>query len=356
MKILYAYRYGIIGGVYSQLALRRDALQSAGFQCELFFSQDNNLGQVLKERDGIHFGAEVSFRRLVQKGRFDIIIVIDSPELLSVAAGPLYRRNTVYLDVHTTTSTGLAYLIDINPVKLAGITVPTNYSAKLVTKRLGKNTPNIQVLPNILQGSLFAPDQKLRLKAGLKIKQYAAIEFVWVGKLDHHKNWRLALVYTAMLQDQLGNVRLSMVGGNTASTSQSTAFFELAYRLGISERVSWIDRIDNFKLVEIYRQCAATGGAMLVTSRDESFGMAASEALLCGCPLITNDLPVFREIYPDSSLISRVDIWNPNQVVEAATTLLKQQERDEVINLHCYLAEKYSPEAFINSFKGLIAV
>lgn len=356
MKILYAYRYGIVGGVYTQLALRRNALQSSGFQCELFFSQDNNLGQVLRERNGIHFGTEVSFRKLVQKGRFDFVVVIDSPELLRVAAGPLYRRNAVYLDVHTTTSTGLTYLADIDPAKLAGIMVPTNYSAKLVTKCLEKNVPDIHVLPNILQTSLFTPASKLRIKAGLKKKQYAPREFVWVGKLDHHKNWRLALIYIAMLQDHLGDVRLNIVGGSTASTSQTAAFFELAYRLEISDRVYWVDRIDNSKLVEIYRQCAATGGAMLVTSRDESFGMAAAEALLCGCPLITNDLPVFREVYPDSPLINRVNIWNPKQVIKAAETLFKQQDRAEVINLHCYLAEKYGPETFIDSFKGLFGV
>ena len=57
---------------------------------------------------------------------------------------------------------------------------------------------------------------------------------------------------------------------------------------------------------------------MLVTSRDESFGMAAAESLMCGCPLIANDLPVFREVFPSSPMVHLVDIWDPEQVASAA--------------------------------------
>ena len=355
MKVLYAYRYGIVGGVSTQLLLRRKALSEVSIRCELFFSQDNGLGQVLSNTCGVHFGTEVSFGRLVRKGRFDAVVVIDSPELLSAAAGPLYRRNPVYLDVHTTTSTGLAYLADITPSKLAGVMVPTHYSSKLVGERL-PTTTEIHVLPNVLNTEVFTPTEEPEREPDDNESSGGVREFIWVGKLDHHKNWRLALIYAAMLKDVFGDVRLHMVGGYTAPVSQAEAFFQLAYELEISDRVHWLDRVDNSDLAALYRLCAASGGAMLVTSRDESFGMAAAEALLSGCPLIANDLPVFREVFPDSALVHRVDIWSPEQVAAAAKKLTKPGGVTEVAHLHRQLAKKYGPSAFVDSFRNLLVV
>lgn len=354
MKLLYAYRYGIIGGVSTQLLLRRQALHDAGIRCELFFSQDNGLGQVLTDRDGIHFGSSVGFSRLVCKGRFDAVVVIDSPELLGPAAGPFYRRNPVYLDVHTTTSTGLSYLGDINFAGLAGVMVPTRYSAGLVAGRLPLES-RIAVVPNILDTQTFSPLQESDEPQDTPGADRAVRKFIWVGKLDYHKNWRLALVYTAMLRDLLGDVRLYVVGGYTAPASQAEAFFQLAYRLGLSDRVDWLDRVENTALAGLYRRCAASGGAMLVTSRDESFGMAAAEALLCGCPLIANDLPVFREVFPDSSLVQRVDIWQPEQVGAAARALAVASVVEEVTRLHRELTTRYGPHAYVESLTNLLA-
>lgn len=353
MKILYAYRYGIIGGVSSQLLLRYAALHEAGIRCELFFSQDNGLGQVLESRDGIHFGTETALHQLVRDGRFNAVIIIDSPELLDIARGPFYRRNPVFLDVHTTTATGLAYLTDISLSRLAGVMVPTRYSANLVAGRLPA-TSSVSVVPNILNTTLFSPEAPSSKDANVKPTPRDR-EYIWVGKLDLHKNWRLALIYVAMLRQFLGeNIRLHMVGGYTASPKQSEAFFRLAYRLGISDRVHWLDRIANAALADLYRQCAASGGAMLVTSRDESFGMAAAEALLCGCPLIANDLPVFREVLPESPLVQRIDIWKPEHVVRAAQALAIPPSPADVDAMHRNLSERYGPQAFVSSFSTML--
>jgi len=346
MKVLYAYRYGIIGGVSTQLLLRRAALKAAGIRCELFFSQDNGLGHVLTDRDGIHFGKERSFGHLVRQGVYDAVIVIDSPELLHSARGPFYRRNPVLLDVHTTVATGLAYLSEISPSRLAAVMVPTRYSKNLVTSRLPSST-SLAVIPNILDTELFTP-------AASPLAQ-GERQFIWVGKLDLHKNWRLAVTYIAMLRKILGRpVRLHMVGGYAAQPALSEAFFKLIHKLGVSDCVTWIDRIENAELADLYRQCAASGGAMLVTSRDESFGMAAAEAVLCGCPLITNDLPVFREVFPESRMIQRVDIWQPERVARAAEVLAQPPSTEEVDVLRQELSRRYGPHAFVEAFKKLM--
>jgi len=96
---------------------------------------------------------------------------------------------------------------------------------------------------------------------------------------------------------------------------------------------------------------------MLVTSRDESFGMAAAEALLCGCPLIANDLPVFREVFPEGPMVQRVDIWQPDQVMQA----IQQLSSDSITNadrqtMFEALRSQYGAEAFVNALNRTIVV
>ncbi|WP_375295364.1 glycosyltransferase family 4 protein [Nitratireductor indicus] len=347
MRILYGYRYGIVGGVSTQLILRQGALRRAGHDCELFFTQDNGLGAVLTERQGIHFGSPAKFRRLVRAGRFDAVVIIDTPELLDLAAGLVFHRVPVFLDIHTTTSAGLAYLRDVDISKLSGIMVPTVYSSNLVRARLPK-ADRVSVVPNIIDSDLFAP--RPITDTSEEQEKDLTREFVWVGKLDQHKNWRLALIYTALFKQLLGTVRLTLIGGYTAPEKQAHAFFDLACELGVSSEVDWLDRVENRMLPAIYRRSAESGGAMLVTSRDESFGMAAAEALLCGCPLIANDLPVFREVFPDSPLVQLLDIWRPEEVA-AAAGCLSRPDTAQVEELRNELAARYGPQAFLVSME-----
>ena len=349
MKILYAYRYGIVGGVSTQLLLRKRALEQAGHHCELFFSQDNGLRQVLsKDETDIHFGGFSAFRRLVCHG-YDAVVVIDTPELLSIAMGPVWRRNKVFLDVHTTTETGLSYLEGLSFKHIHGVMVPSAYSKGLVGRKRPDCQDKLHIIPNLLNTDVFFPIESESSDSGVR-------QFIWVGKLDKHKNWRLALIYARMLRELFGNIHLYMVGGYTAPATTAEAFFELAYRLGISDVVTWLDRVENVQLAKLYQQGARSGGAMLVTSRDESFGMAAAEALLCGCPLITNDLPVFREIFPESPMLQRVDIWQPNEVMGAARKL--DDDRVSETDRHTMfesLSNRYGTMAFIEALQRILA-
>jgi glycosyltransferase involved in cell wall biosynthesis len=83
--------------------------------------------------------------------------------------------------------------------------------------------------------------------------------------------------------------------------------------------------------------------------------MAAAEALLCGCPLIANDLPVFHEVFPPSPLVHLVDIWDPEAVAQAANEVAVLQRTDEVVSqLHAELRDRFGPEAFAGAFLDLL--
>ncbi|MCY1519097.1 D-inositol-3-phosphate glycosyltransferase [compost metagenome] len=199
------------------------------------------------------------------------------------------------------------------------------------------------VVPNVLDCDVFTQQGV----SGSEPSQTGCRHYIWVGKLDAHKNWRLALIYARLLKDMFGHIQLTMVGGYTASAETGRAFFEMIDKLDLIQSVRWIDRIDNHALAALYRQCGKSHGAMLVTSRDESFGMAAAEALMCGCPLITNDLPVFREVFPESTMIKRVDIWQPEQFQLAAEELAVGVAPLACQQMYEHLSSAYGPEAFL---------
>jgi glycosyltransferase involved in cell wall biosynthesis len=345
MKIVYAYRYGIVGGVSTQLLLRQEALSKAGVEVSLYFSQDNGLRQFLANDSSATFGADVTFRSFVARERPDAVIVIDSPELLGQAPRKSRRGHRIYLDVHTTTQLGLAYLSDLSTRQLDGVLAPSQYSTGLIHARLPG--VDVTVLPNILNAEVFRPPNCPDEGDGSR-------EFVWVGKLDSHKNWRLALVYACMLKELFGRIMMTVVGGFTASDERARELFGLAHKLGIESEVKWIDRIENVALANIYRKCAATRGGMLVTSRDESFGMAAAEALLCGCPLIANNIPVFSEVLPPSPLVQLVDVWHPQEVADAARRLSNTDTQTCVDDVRRELIRRFGPEPFVNRFLGLL--
>lgn len=349
MNLLYAYRYGIVGGVSTQLLLRQQALVCRGHRCDLFFSQDNGLRAVLASSQGIYFGANCSYRRLLKRGGYDAIVVVDTPELVAQSHVGWWQTSIrVWLDVHTTTANGLAYLTHLNHKQLAGVMVPTRYSASLVCERLVGKKPH--VLPNVLDCNMFAP----QIVSDEKAAEVGSRHYIWVGKLDAHKNWRLALIYARLLKDLFGQIHLTVVGGYTAPADTGKAFFEMASKLGLLQSVRWVDRIDNQALAALYRLCGRSGGAMLVTSRDESFGMAAAEALMCGCPLITNDLPVFREVFPDSDMIKRVDIWQPDQFQQAAQALAAGPNPEACKRMYDHLSSTYGPEAFMAALNAAL--
>jgi glycosyltransferase involved in cell wall biosynthesis len=63
-------------------------------------------------------------------------------------------------------------------------------------------------------------------------------------------------------------------------------------------RLHWVADADDALLAALYRRC----GALLMASKGEGFGLPVVEAARVGLPVITRDLPVFREICGDHAL------------------------------------------------------
>ena len=114
MKILFLYRYGILGGVCTQLFHRfRHIPQDSEIELHCGFRSDHGVREMLSEYATLHFGLnkETTIEFLKERN-FDKIIIIDSEEYIE-AIRELELDSTIIVEVHTSIERNLEYLTRI---------------------------------------------------------------------------------------------------------------------------------------------------------------------------------------------------------------------------------------------------
>ena len=62
-----------------------------------------------------------------------------------------------------------------------------------------------------------------------------------------------------------------------------------------AKNVYWLNKVNDAELIHLYKNATA----FVSTSLYEGFGIPALEAISLNCPIILNDIPVYRELYQD---------------------------------------------------------
>jgi D-inositol-3-phosphate glycosyltransferase len=104
---------------------------------------------------------------------------------------------------------------------------------------------------------------------------------LFVGRLDAIKDLDLLLASVARMQNP---ARLCVVGGNPEGDAEIERLRGLAAELGIADRVAFPGAVAQRELPRYY----GAADVLAVSSRYESFGLAAVEALACGTPVVAS--------------------------------------------------------------------
>lgn len=287
MKVIFAYRYGILGGVATQLVNRMQFLKTVpGFEAKFFFLEDHGVGPTLAPYGEVIFSKRAEDITQIPA---DVAVVIDTRELLEAIKDP-----ALVCEVHTTTEFGLAYLRQRswNPELFV---VPSSYSRDLLRYKFSiGERETVEVIPNIVDAALFHPSTRDELKP---LAPHPIV--LWVGKLDDHKNWELFLEIAGLFHTQAPDVEFWIAGGATAPEEVGLSMLEAAEGLSLLDRLRWFPHIDYAGMRRAYGYVAESGGCAVVTSKDESFGMSVAEALLSGCPVIASCVGALPELAPD---------------------------------------------------------
>lgn len=317
MRVSFAYRYGILGGVATQLANRMQYLRTVpGLEVEFFFLEDHGVGPTLAPYGPVCFpGSAAEAVERIRRSESDVVVVIDTRELLEGLGAP-DRAAALVAEVHTTTELGLRYL-ESRAFTADLFLVPSEYSRRLLADRFG--IAGAEVIPNIVDPELFYPLSSAELPELIERPVVA-----WVGKLDGHKNWELFLEAAASITERRPEVEYWLIGGETAPEETGLAMLHAADGLGVLHRLRWFPRVGYRAMRRVHGYVAASGGCALVTSRDESFGMSVAEALLSGCPVVASRVGALPELAVDRPYLELYPLGDVERASEQVLGLLER--------------------------------
>jgi len=160
------------------------------------------------------------------------------------------------------------------------IVVSTEHERGQLRRLYALPPSRLRIIPCGVDLCTFTPGTRAeRREARRTLDLGDAPTLLFVGRLDPIKGIELLLESVAALRTP---AQLVVVGGNPDGDPEVERLRDRAATLGLAERAHFPGAVPQPELVRYYR----AADALVVTSRYESFGLAAVEALACGTPVV----------------------------------------------------------------------
>ncbi|KWX82357.1 hypothetical protein AMQ83_32760 [Paenibacillus riograndensis] len=312
MRILYFYKFCLLGGVTTQLANRLKFLHG---RAEVHFAFLEDYGGASAFEGYAHvciLGTPSELRAYIEAHDFDVIITIDTYELYE-ALGPAQQKKVIIHEVHTTYEEPLRKLAESkDSLPFNYVITPSAYMKEML-ERIG--IPDAYHINNCLDTKLF----KYEAVSG---KRPPTI--LWVGKLDQHKNWESFMNIAGRLNAQFPDLHYLLVGGYTAPDEITSKLQARVEALEL-RHFEWLPKVDYEEMNRYYSAVAESGGVYVSTTRNESFGMTVLEAMACRCPVVVPDVGALPELLDDELSVSLYASGREEECAERVALLLGQE-------------------------------
>ncbi len=163
----------------------------------------------------------------------------------------------------------------------------------------------IKVIPIAIDSRRFKPSDGQEIKKRFNLSRY----FLYVGNILPHKN--LALLIEAFSRAELGVEHKLVIAGHK-DCRYYPSLCEFVNQNDLVGRVVFLDYVDNRDLPSLISEAEA----LVLPSLFEGFGLTPLEAMACGCPVASSDLPSVREVCVDAA-----KYFNPNNLDELSGIL-----------------------------------
>ena len=176
--------------------------------------------------------------------------------------------------------------------RAARIACPSQATATaLVEQRLAR-PEQVAVVLNGVDLPELSDTESEALSTALVGPQGRHVDLLHVGSTIPRKRIDVLLDVFARVASAHESVRLLRVGGPLTDDQRTRA-----EALGIAGRIVELPSLDRRQLAAIYRRATL----LLAPSEREGFGLPVAEALASSTPVVTSDLPVFREVAADAA-------------------------------------------------------
>ena len=178
-----------------------------------------------------------------------------------------------------------------------------------------------------------------------KPNDHLGFEILYAGRLDPEKNVPLLIRAFALLADKLPRAKLRIAGKGT----EEAALHQLAARLGVGARVTFLGFVERSALAQHYSTC----DVFVLPSLVETQGMVAMEAMHFGKPVIvTNRIVSARELVQEGVNGFIVDADSTEELAERLTQLHDDPARRRDMGLRGKeYSERYEPTRIIEQIE-----
>jgi D-inositol-3-phosphate glycosyltransferase len=154
---------------------------------------------------------------------------------------------------------------------------------ELLVRLYGASAERISVVPCGVNLDLFQPVDQRKARRELSLRDDDRI-LLFVGRIEPLKGIDILLGAAAELAME-HDCSVLVIGGDSSAQQGEIAYLRnLAARLGIAERVSFLGSVDHERLPLYY----SAADVCVVPSFYESFGLVALEAMACGTPVVAS--------------------------------------------------------------------
>jgi glycosyltransferase involved in cell wall biosynthesis len=229
------------------------------------------------------------------------------PVIVSFHGGDAPNIPKTYIATHTSESMILNWAAKRLLVRSDALTAVSKDRREAILSAIPDKNLKIKVINNGVDTKVFAPRP---------VEERDAI--LAVGTLTHAKGYDVMLRAFAQIAGRHSKWKLKIAGDGELKKP----IIKLASLLGISEKVHFLGSISTDRVVSEINQSAFVVSA----SRWEGFSLAALEALSCGKPLITTDVPGAREMMVDGVTGVIVPRENPEALARAMEKLINDRQ------------------------------
>jgi glycosyltransferase involved in cell wall biosynthesis len=287
VKVLFVYKYLTLGGVEAVLRARLDGLAASGIEAHAWFFHDYGGRSIFRGReDRLHVGPVEECLRFARRERFDLLSSIDSEEVLPGFAGASGGPRLI-MECHSTYLANIEYLRGLAAYRPAAVFSPSEGHARLVRERVGEGVP-VRVVPNPLRREFVAEPPPFPAPPPWPV-------VAWIGRLDDHKNWR-GLVEIAGLLGRRGVEHEAWIIGKAPDPEVPARLLAAAREARALRRLRWFGALPYGRIPLFLDAVRDSGGAVISTSRGESFGLTIAEAMARRCAVAAPDQSPFPEL------------------------------------------------------------
>ena len=268
------------------------------------------------------FGQLLAFLKLMRRERFNLIHAhwLIPQGIIAVIAMTLFRKKIPLIctshggDLFSLQNWFFQGLKRWVMKRSQKMTVVSNAMKDVVVK-MGVAPGKVDVIPmGVDLRNTFIPDENVKRNDA---------EILFVGRLVEKKGVRYLLDALPAVLSCFPEARLTVAGAGPVENELR----DLADHLHLSEKIDFLGMVSQDRLPVLYRRATLAVFPFVVAKSgdQEGFGLVQVEAMGCGCPVISGDLPAIHDIIVHEKTGLIVSSGNSQALASAIIRLLKNR-------------------------------